>query len=145
MENNFNYDSAPGSYAHCFNHQCVRSNKCMRHLVALHCDSRRSTICTVNSAWIPEDTSNCTLFKPIRKIRLAWGIRDLLKNTPYQDAKTLKAQMLNYFGRTHYYRLFRKEHGLTPEQQNFVRQLFRNKGIKEEPAFESYTEDYQWY
>ena len=145
MKNDFNYDSTPHSYAHCFNHQCVRSQKCMHHLVAQHCNALPSTICVVNPAWIPEDTSTCSLFQPIRKVRMAWGVRNLLNKIPHEDAVKLKAQIINYFGRTHYYRLYRKEHGLTPEQQNFIRRLFRNKGIAEEPAFESYTEVYQWY
>lgn len=29
MENEFNYNAVPNSYAHCFNRQCVKSNESM--------------------------------------------------------------------------------------------------------------------
>ena len=56
----------------------------------------------------------------------------------------MKAQIINHFGRNEYYRIYRKEHGLSPESQNYIRQVFRSKGFTEEPAFDSYTEEYQW-
>lgn len=144
MENEFNYHAVPHNYAHCFNHQCVKSNTCLRHLVATHCTSAQPTIYIVNPVWIPEDTSTCTQFRPIQKIRMAWGVQSLLNNVPYKDARALKSQIISYFGKTHYYRIYRKEYGLTPNQQEFIRRVFRHKGISEEPAFESYTEVYQW-
>lgn len=52
--------------------------------------------------------------------------------------------MLSHFGRGLYYRFYRKEKYLSPEQQEYIRRIFRQKGITEEPAFESYTEEYKW-
>ena len=43
-----------------------------------------------------------------------------------------------------YYRFYRKEKYLSPEQQEYIRRIFRQKGITEEPAFDSYTEEYKW-
>lgn len=34
--------------------------------------------------------------------------------------------------------------GLMPKDQAYIRQLFRNKGIKEEPTYQRYTEEYIW-
>lgn len=66
----------------------------------------------------------------------------MLDNVPHKDAEVLKSQMLGYFGRGMYYRFYRKEKYLSPEQQEYIRRIFRQKGITEEPAFDSYTEEY---
>ncbi len=34
--------------------------------------------------------------------------------------------------------------GLCPKTKAYIRQLFRNKGIKEEPTYQRYTEEYIW-
>ena len=36
------------------------------------------------------------------------------------------------------------ERGLMPKDQAYIRQLFHNKGIKEEPTYQRYTEEYIW-
>lgn len=51
--------------------------------------------------------------------------------------------MISHFGRGMYYRFYRKERFFDPEQQEYVRRLFRQKGIKEEPVFESYSYESQ--
>lgn len=144
MENTFNYISVPDNYVHCFNHHCLKSSDCMRHLVAKHSTSIHHVIRIINPACIPGNTETCPYFRPISEVRMAWGIKRLLDNIPHKDAKELKAQIIGHFGRTHYYRLYRKEYGLLPDEQDFIRRLFRNKGITDEPAFESYTDEYVW-
>jgi hypothetical protein len=116
----------------------------MRHLAAERCTSLYPTISIVNPACVPEDTNTCPHFRPIRKIRVAWGIGHLLDRIPYGDAKVLKSQILTYFGKNNYYRFYRKERGIPPEEQEIIRQLFRKKGISEEITFDGYTEEYQW-
>ncbi|WP_369892806.1 DUF6078 family protein [Bacteroides sp. AN502(2024)] len=39
---------------------------------------------------------------------------------------------------------YRKERYLSLEQQEYIRRIFRQKGIAEEPPFDSYTEKYMW-
>ena len=144
MNNNFDYESVPDHYTHCFNEQCDRSEKCMRRFAAQHSNSSRPVIRVISPVCFPEDVNTCSYFHPIRKIRMAWGVKKLLDNVPSKDAKALKAQIISYFGRTHYYRVYRKEHGITPEQQTVVRHLLHSKGILGEPAFDSYSEVYKW-
>ena len=67
-----------------------------------------------------------------------------MDNVPHKDAEQLKSLMLSHFGRGMYYRFYRKEKYLSPEQQEYIRRIFRQKGITEEPAFDSYTEEYEW-
>ena len=68
----------------------------------------------------------------------------LLAYIPHNDAIAIIRQMLTYFGRTHFYRLWRKERLFSPEQQEYVRQLFLERGLQEAPVFDEYVEQYEW-
>lgn len=144
MENHFNYESVPGNFVHCFNHQCVKSDNCLRRLAAGHCTATHPIIRTVNPLCVPEDTGACPYYCSAQKMRKAWGIKHLLDRVPCEDAKELKAQMIAHFSKTSYYRYYRQEQGLSPEDQAFVRRIFKRKGIAGEPAFDHYTEEYIW-
>lgn len=144
MEDQFNYQSVPFGYSHCFNNQCPRGEKCLRHLAAVHSTDQYPSMYVVNPNRIPNDTATCPFYQSIQKIHVAWGIRSLLDNVPHKDAPSLKDHMISHFGRGMYYRFYRNERFLDPEQQEFVRRLFRQKGIKEEPVFESYSYEFKW-
>lgn len=144
FENNFNYQSVPYNYAHCFNEQCSQSAKCLRHLVAQNSTSQNNTLSIINPKCIPDDTANCPFFKSNRKIRLAWGIKHLLDNVPYKDGDAIRQQLIAHFGKNYYYQVYRLERGLLPEDQEYFRQIFRSNGITEEPEFEKYTEEYDF-
>ena len=144
MENEFNYQSVPYNFAHCFNHQCPKAGKCLRNIAAQHCINNYPTLRIINPAAIPADANACPHFRSATKIHVAWGIKHLLDNVPYKNVYELKSQMIAHFGRGRYYRFYRKECYLAPEQQAYIRQLFRNQGIKEEPAFEAYSDEYSW-
>lgn len=144
MEDNFDYQSVPYNFAHCFKKQCPRGEKCLHHLAAMHSTNQYPTLSVVNPNCIPEDMNTCPFYHSVQKIRIAWGVRHLLEKVPYKDAVSLKNLMLSHFGRGMYYRFHRKEKGIAPEQQEYIRRIFRQKGIMEEPAFDSYTEEYKW-
>lgn len=144
MEEEFNYQAVPYGYTHCFNTICPKGEKCLHRLVAVHSTNQYPTLSVVNPNCIPEDAKACPFYKSIRKIRVAWGVRTLLDDVPLKDAVSIKGRLLQHFGRSLYYRFYRKEYSIDPEQQEFIRRLFRQKGIKKEPAFEYYTEEYKW-
>lgn len=144
MEDEFNYQAVPYGYTHCFNDHCPKGEKCLHRLVAVHSTNQYPTLSVVNPNCIPEDANACPFYKDIQKVRVAWGVKLLLNDVPYKDAASIKAHLLRYFGRSLYYRFYRKEYSINPEQQDFIRRLFRQKGVTKEPEFEYYTEEYKW-
>ncbi|WP_321480590.1 DUF6078 family protein [uncultured Bacteroides sp.] len=144
MNNDFDYGSVPFGYAHCFNHQCPKGNHCMRHMVALNATPNIPYITIVNPTCIPTDANSCPYFKQSQKIHVAWGISHLLDKVPHKEANILKELFLNHFGRNLYYRFYRKERFITPEEQNFIQQAFTKEGVLEKPQYESYSEEYSW-
>lgn len=84
------------------------------------------------------------LFRKAQKYRVAWGIRHLLDNVPHKCAAPMRNQLVGHFGKTTYYRFYRQEQGLFPKAQAYIRQVFKQYGIAEEPKFERYSEEYSY-
>ena len=145
MKTNFDYNSVPDNFTHCLNKQCSHAADCLRHQVALHIPSERDTINIVNPVYAAANGGgNCSFFKVDQLLRYASGIMHLLDKIPHSDAIVIKQQMLEHFGRNAYYRFRRKEQLITPSEQKYIRQLFRKKGITDEPIYDEYVERYEW-
>ncbi|WP_294630152.1 DUF6078 family protein [uncultured Bacteroides sp.] len=136
--------SVPYNFVRCFNEQCPQASKCLRHIAAQNKTTDCFYISIVNPTHYPAAGEPCPYFKSANKIRMAWGMKRMLDRIPYEDAVSIRAQMIRRYGKTGYYRLYRGERGLMPKDQEYIRQLFRNKGIKDEPVYQSYTEEYIW-
>lgn len=143
MKNEFDYLLLPRDFAHCLNDRCSRAGECLRRQAALHVPSERPAFTVVNPACIVADGEDCTYFKADTRHCFASGITHLLDNVPHNDAVAIKQQLINYFGRTHFYRLWRKERLFSPAQQEYVRNLFLQRGIEEPPVFDEYVERYE--
>lgn len=144
MKPEFNYNSLPSGFANCFNEQCKRADKCLRRQAALHIPAEYKIISIVNPACIASTGEDCLYFKADNPQLFARGITCLLSSIPHSDAIAIKQQMLNHFGRTLFYRFWRKEHLFSPSQQEYVKQLFLQRGISEPPLFDEYIEQYEW-
>lgn len=144
MEIDFDYQMVPQGFAHCFNNDCSKAGTCLRHWVAQHCTPDKPLITILSPVAIPVDTTQCSYFRPIQKMRVAWGIKKLFDNVPYSLATDMRHQIVAYFGKTHYYRIYRKERFISPEDQRYISHIFVRNGIAEAPCFESYSEVYRW-
>ena len=144
MANEFDYQSVPYGFAHCFNQQCTKCDKCLHHLVAENCTSQYPTLLTINPNCIAADTATCPYFKSNQKIHVAWGIKHLLDNVPHKYANPIRIQLMSHFGKTMYYRIYRQEQALLPEGQAYIRQVFKQNGITETPQFERFSDEYNY-
>lgn len=144
MEKDFDYKLVPSGFGHCFNNDCPQADSCLRHLVAKHSVSGDPFIRIINPAYYPADGNACTHFKQCQKVRMAWGIVHLYDNLPSKIVPGLRSQLICHFTKALYYRFYRKEYAIIPRDQLFIRQQFKQRGISEEPAFEYYTEEYEW-
>ena len=144
MEPKFDYNSVPYNFPHCFNKQCSLADKCLRHQVALRMPSERGVVTIVNPSCTASVDASCPYFKADSTQTYALGMTHLLDHVPHNDALIIKQQLLKYFGRPLFYRFWRKERLFTPEQQEYIRELFQKRGICETPVFDEYVEQYEW-
>lgn len=143
MNTDFDYNSFPAGFAHCFNEQCLRGSQCLRRQLALRIPKERGSIVTINPGYIGAPTGEeCPSFLIDQPQRYARGFTHLFDNVPYQKALAIKSQMLSYFGRTGYYRCYRKERLIKPTEQKRIQQMFHTQKVTEEPQFDEYVDYY---
>lgn len=135
---------APYNYTRCFNAQCTKADNCLHRLAALHDSADYPSIRIINPLCFAEDNGPCRYFQSSEKIRVAWGISQLLDNVPHKVFPALKSKLIAHFGRGKYYRFYRKESYLTPEDQKFIQEMFRQYNVPGEPVFDEYSEEYRW-
>lgn len=143
MLKNFNYSQVPNGYAHCFNAKCKRAKECLRHQITYHIPEDIRTITVLNPA-ITSSKGDCKEYIPCAPQKNAVGITHLLDNLPYSTARDIKNELIAHYGKTHYYRLKRKERFFTPLEQNYVKSVLNRHGITGKPEFDSYEETYNW-
>ncbi len=136
--------AAPRTFARCGNAQCPKAAECLRHWIAEHDTDLHKTVMTVNLKALPALNEPCSYFLPIKQIRVAWGVKNLFNNLPYRQAKAIKAHIIGHFGRTKYYRFYREEQYVSPEDQEYIRKTFLRYGIRQVPAFDRYTDIFKW-
>ena len=140
----FDYNTVPYNYLHCVQAQCPHAANCLHHQVTLHITPDPKTLSIINPAYVAGKEKDCPFFQPDRFSQFACGITHLLDNIPHVEALEIKEALYKYFKRNMYYRIRSKERLIKPEEQEFIRQLFRNKEIQIEPVFDEYIEQYEW-
>ncbi len=53
-------------------------------------------------------------------------------------------EIIAHLGKTHHCRMQSKEYSVGPDEQEYLRRVFRKHHVEEEPAFECHTDEYQW-
>ena len=102
--------SVPYNFSRCFNDQCPQASKCLRYVVAQDKIADYLYISIVNPARYPADGNQCECFKTATKVHVAWGLKRLLDRIPYEDAVSIRIQMvghysLNTFSEIQFYKL----------------------------------------
>lgn len=69
------------------------SDTCLRRLAARHCTADKPLITILSPAAVPADSSQCSYFLPIQKIRVAWGVRNLFDDVPLSLAADMRHRL----------------------------------------------------
>ena len=140
MEETFDYSQVPSSFVHCFHARCPRAGECLRQLAARHVTPVHPVVQAVSPAvW-----ADCSLFVPIRPIRVAWGVRNCIDRMPHKEAKGMNAWLNHTYSRMGHSRIVHHIKPLLPADQKRVREAFRRFGVTDEEVFDYYTYTYDW-
>lgn len=137
----FDFASIPPTWALCFNERCPHMENCMRYFVGRHLPADNMAEPSV----YPNALQNgeCRYFVEKRIIRAAWGFRKLFLNVRRVDDTPLRDKIKHYLGgHGTYYRYMNGEYTLSPEQQEWILNLFRQHGYTENLAFDNYADKY---
>ena len=138
MNKKFSFKEVPEGYHLCFNSECDKHEDCIRYLAGQYVPSVKMG----GPAVYPNACRNgaCPYFKQIRIIHGAWGLRNLYKGIPKEDAQILKEMVTDYLGGpVETFKYQRGEAILTPEQQKDIRQMFKDSGYDHELVFDGFT------
>ncbi len=144
MQHTLNTLSIPHNYSYCFRNQCVKKEECMRYVAAQMHASPPASIKIIHPHYIPEDTSVCPHFNSMNKARIAWGVKRLFDNIPHTTALKMRQEIIGHFGKNLFYRMYHHKRGITPGEQQYILQVFRKNNIMEEPAYDYFTEEYNF-
>lgn len=114
MKPEFNYESVPFDFSHCFCGQCKVADKCLRHQVALRIPESRYSVPVINPNNVSPDGENCRYFKADRMAVYGLGISRMFDDLNYRKAIAVRRQVYYYFGRSMFYRILHKERHVTP-------------------------------
>lgn len=91
--------SVPYNFARCFNAQCPQAPKCLRHIATQLDTADNLYITIINPARYPADGNQCECFKTAVKVHVAWGLKRLLDRIPYEDAVSIRIQLVGHYGK----------------------------------------------
>ena len=134
----------PEQYKLFSNSACKKSENCLRHLCYRQITKNDIGIYVLNPLLFPKEKEECPYFKTDKKIKLAWGTKNILDDIPNKKASEIKRELLVKFGRTKYYQFYRSENPLFPSDQQIFTKIFQKNGIETEIKYERFTEDYNW-
>lgn len=133
----------PPSYQLCFNDSCPKATECMRYVAGQNM--------TADIEWGPViypsalKDGKCKWFKQQRVMHGAYGFKTLFAEVKQKDYTPLHDEMKKFLGGHGTYYLY--HHGeklLTPEQQQWIINLFKKHGYTENLCFDGYRDEYDF-
>lgn len=140
MENNSDLNNQAARYTLCFNDCCAKAESCLRHSMTQYNTAKNIRLSVINPLCYPEAGKECTHFRTNKKIRVAWGFKNLYDDMPARISRAIHLNLEAVFNHSPYYRYRNQKLGLTPKQQECIRQVCRKHGWNKEIAFDRYTE-----
>lgn len=138
------YQDIPTGWAICFLSGCARQEECLRHKAGLAVPETVLTAPAVTPQAMKGGT--CQLFKKAEIVHTALGFGNIFKEVKQRHAAAMRAELVKYLGGNGtYYRYQHGERTLMPEQQEWIRRLFRRYGYIEEVEFDAYCDKFRFY
>ena len=139
----FDFNNVPRGYALCFSTDCPLRSTCMRHLAGENVPADM----TIGTAVFPHARHDdaCEHYREVRLIRCARGFSDILADMRRSDYTAMRHRLVDYLGHGgSFYRFRSGERLLTPEQQEWMRQLMRDFGYDDNIQFNGYVTTYDF-
>lgn len=143
METTFNYQDVPANYLHCRNEQCSRAAECLRYQAGMQVTKETPFFVVVNTPHV-ENLKECLYFQPYQTTRMGVGIKNLYDKMPRGLGLRVKKRIHRYLGNGPYYRIRNGECVIKPKLETFIRKVFEEEGVGEEPVFDQYVERYDF-
>ena len=88
--------------------------------------------------------SDCPMFRKDEPVRMPTGLAAIYYNMPGRIERAIKNHLINVYSRKRYYEYHNGTRPMTPDVEQYIRQVIKNAGWTEEPRFLNYVEEYLW-
>jgi hypothetical protein len=143
MENTFDFRQVPEWWALCFLAECPRIGECLRYQVGQVAPEKMTKGCCVMPSVLKQ--AKCPHFHPIVTVRAAVGFTHIFDEVKERHHADMRAKIAEYLGGGGtYYRYRNGTKLLMPEQQQWIRNLFKRYGYQEDIEFDNYRTVYRF-
>lgn len=116
----------------------------MRYQAGLTLPSEEETCLAVAPTVLQKPT--CPKFRKIEVMHTAVGFSNIFREVKQRHAPEMRSLITAYLGGNGtYYRYLHGERALTPEQQQWIRNLFARYGYPDDVPIDGYEERYRFY
>ena len=141
MEKDFNFKQVPRYWAVCYVADCPRKAECMRYQACLSAPEGRVYHKCILPTMLRD--GHCQHFRPVQKVRMAVGFRNIFNNVLARDIADMRADLAAYLGSVPtFYRYRSGKRLLNPRQQQWICDLFRRYGYTGEVVFDGRQDMY---
>ena len=133
----------PERYLMCQNTACSQAKNCLHQIAYENLDQYTEYVEVLNPKLF-SGTEKCKYFKSSVKVKVAWGIKNLLTSLPYSIAKEMRKMLISHFTKAKYYRFYRGELPIYPADQKIIENAFKKYNITSEPEYDRFSEEYDW-
>lgn len=144
MEEIFDYNQVPHDFVHCFNAQCPRAEECLRQLAGRNVQPSAMILRVVNPVMCPDAEGGFPQFRPIRKVRMAWGVREAIGRMPYKEGQYVVKALNRMYTKVTLNRITTHQRPLSPEEQKRIEALFARYGVTDGNVFDRVAMVYDW-
>ncbi|MBQ8713453.1 MAG: hypothetical protein IJ551_11645 [Prevotella sp.] len=137
----FDFSTVPNYYVICTNGGCPLRQDCLRFMAG-SCAPENMEAARCVMPHVQKD-GRCRWYDEKRVVVNAYGFSRLYDRVLKQDFTQMRKNITRYLhGAKRYYEYKRGERALTPEQQQWIRQLVKDYGYDWEVPFDCYAEAY---
>ena len=135
METKYDFKQIPPGWKFCFNNNCPMKEECLRYQTATELPEDRVWGSAVFPTALKE--GRCKFFRKDEKVTLATGF--VVENNPRMNQifLAMRRQMTHYLGGNGTYYLYRNGRKfLSPQQMEWIKELFKRYGYCETGSFD---------
>ena len=122
------YETMPEHYLLCFNDECVLADSCLHRLAARSGRLKDRIVSAVNPAKFCG--KDCEYYMENKVVMMAYGMKDSFHQVKADHIASLRNTLIDYFGRGSYYLRRNGLRAITPEEQQYIAETFRDYGYE---------------
>lgn len=140
----FDINTVSPAFQMCFLDDCPRCTDCLHFLAARKLPASREWGPAIFPT-IKRTEQGCRFFKTAAIKHMAWGFESIFSEVKSKHETGLRAAVKAYLGgHGTYYRYHNGQRMLSPEQQEWIINLFRQAGYQNDLRFDHYADVYDF-